>query len=241
MRHALTAVALALAVPSYTSASVALSRPAGDTTCSFIHAASQPLTNATGADAASPAAVDYYTWRLASGGAHDAGFSAPFFRVDVAGNAAQPDDGAGSGTHEQAGGEPSRFFYQVRACFPGCCTWRSMQPVPSLGKLLLAEGVETQCCPCFAHNRTRAHTRYAHTGVPRRTRLNPVLAAASVQCGTTSSLSGPPPQRRLPRGLHTAPVGRRAACMREWVQRARGVAATDARRHGRHVSLRRAG
>jgi hypothetical protein len=50
-----------------------------------------------------------YAYSLGRGGLHDVGFSAPFLRADVPGNVAATGDAG-----EAGGGEPSRFFYQVR-------------------------------------------------------------------------------------------------------------------------------
>ena len=54
-----------------------------------------------------------YAFSLGRGGVHDTGFSAPFLRADVAGNVAA--SGQGDAPQGEVGGEPSRFFYQVRS------------------------------------------------------------------------------------------------------------------------------
>ena len=97
------------ATPEATAAVVALSRADGAmrpdvAPCTFVHIA-PAAGNGTREERLE------YAYSLGRGGVHDTGFSAPFLRADVPGNVAATGDAG------QAGGEPSRFFYQVRGCW----------------------------------------------------------------------------------------------------------------------------
>ena len=92
--------------PEVTAAVVALSRADGAlrpdvAPCTFVHI-SPAAGNGTRDERLE------YAYSLGRGGVHDIGFSAPFLRADVPGNVAATGDAG------EAGGEPSRFFYQVR-------------------------------------------------------------------------------------------------------------------------------